>query len=53
MSAATPAVEATPFVDGLRFGECPRWHEGRLWYADFYRGSVFSAGPDGDERLEL
>jgi len=53
MSAATPAVEATPFMDGLRFGECPRWHEGRLWYADFYRGSVFSAGPEGDERLEL
>ena len=23
--------------DGLGFGEAPRWHEGRLWYSDFYR----------------
>ncbi len=39
--------------EGLSFGEGPRWHEGRLWYADFYRLGVFSIAPDGsDERLE-
>ena len=39
--------------EGLSFGEGPRWHEGRLWYADFYRLGVFSMAPDGsDERLE-
>ena len=21
--------------EGLYFGECPRWHDGRLWYSDF------------------
>jgi len=46
-------VEAQPFLDGLRFGECPRWHEGRLWFVDFYDGTVQSAGTDGDVRVEL
>jgi len=39
--------------EGLSFGEGPRWHEGRLWYADFYRHGVFSMAEDGsDERRE-
>jgi sugar lactone lactonase YvrE len=46
-------VAAEPFIDGLRFGECPRWHAGRLWYSDFYQGTVSSAGPAGDVRVEL
>ena len=36
-------------VDGLDFGEGPRWRDGRLWYADFYRRAVYSVGPDGAE----
>ncbi len=48
-----PPVVARPFVDGLRFGECPRWHLGRLWFADFYAGTVASAGAEGDVRVEL
>lgn len=36
---------------GLYFGEAPRWHEGRLWYSDFYRRSICSLGDDG-ERVE-
>jgi sugar lactone lactonase YvrE len=39
--------------EGLAFGEAPRWHEGRLWYSDFYRHGIFSMASDGsDERLE-
>ena len=39
--------------EGLSFGEGPRWHEGRLWFSDFYRHGVFSIAPGGgDERLE-
>jgi sugar lactone lactonase YvrE len=39
--------------EGLSFGEGPRWHEGRLWFSDFYRHAIFSIAPDGtDERLE-
>jgi sugar lactone lactonase YvrE len=39
--------------EGLAFGEAPRWHEGRLWFSDFYRHGVYSVAEDGtDERLE-
>jgi sugar lactone lactonase YvrE len=45
--------DTTVVRDGLSFGESPRWHDGRLWYSDFYRRSVYSMAPDGtDERLE-
>ncbi len=30
------------FLDGLDFGEAPRWHDGRLWYSDFYQHKVFA-----------
>lgn len=37
---------------GLHFGECPRWHDGRLWYVDFYDGAVHAIDPGGtDERV--
>jgi sugar lactone lactonase YvrE len=48
-----PVVQAQPFLDGLRFGECPRWHQGRLWFADFYDHRVSSAGTTGDVRVEV
>jgi sugar lactone lactonase YvrE len=38
--------------EGLAFGEDPRWHDGRLWYSDFYRHGVYSMNTAGDERLE-
>jgi sugar lactone lactonase YvrE len=47
------ARETAPFVDGLAFGECPRWHEGRLWFADFYQSAVLSADESGAVRVEL
>jgi sugar lactone lactonase YvrE len=43
---------AQPFLDGLHFGESPRWRDGRLWYSDFYSGTVLSAGEGGDVRVE-
>ena len=40
--------------EGLAFGEAPRWHEGRLFYSDFYRHGVFSMAADGsDEQLVI
>lgn len=39
-------------LDGLRYGEGPRWHDGRLWYSDFYDRAVHAVDLDGnDERL--
>ena len=28
--------------EGLDFGEGPRWHDGRLWFSDFFRHGVFT-----------
>jgi sugar lactone lactonase YvrE len=52
MPATEPRV-AEPFLDGLDFGEGPRWHGGRLWYSDFYRHTVVSVGEDGERRAEV
>jgi len=39
--------------EGLGFGEGPRWHDGRLWFSDFYRHGIYSMASDGsDEVLE-
>ena len=40
-------------LEGYSFTECPRWHDGRLWFADFYTHRVLSARADGsDVRVE-
>jgi sugar lactone lactonase YvrE len=49
----TQSATAEPFVSGLHFGECPRWHDGRLWYSDFFDHAVFSVSPDGERRTEV
>ncbi|MEZ5228839.1 MAG: SMP-30/gluconolactonase/LRE family protein [Acidimicrobiales bacterium] len=36
-------------VDGVDFGEGPRWHDGRLWYSDFYHQTVYAVTPDGEQ----
>lgn len=35
-------------VDGIGFGEAPRWHDGRLWYSDFRQRAICAVTPDGD-----
>lgn len=45
--------DVTVVLDGYTFLECPRWHEGRIWVADFYTHRVVSANADGsDVRVE-
>ncbi len=41
MSEPAKALITAPFLDGLYFGEGPRWHEGRLWYSDFFDHGVY------------
>jgi sugar lactone lactonase YvrE len=45
--------DAEVFLDGLGFGESPRWHDGRLWFSDFIWHRVSSAGLAGDVRVEV
>jgi sugar lactone lactonase YvrE len=37
--------------EGLGFGEGPRWHDGRLWYSDFYRHGIYSMAADGSDEV--
>ena len=46
-------TRATVLADGLYFGEGPRWHQGRLWYSDFYDHKVKSIDTAGVARTEL
>lgn len=34
-------------VDGLTFPEAPRWHDGRLWFSDFYSHRVLTVDISG------
>jgi sugar lactone lactonase YvrE len=34
-------------MEGVVFGESPRWHEGRLWFADWGAHQVIALGMDG------
>jgi sugar lactone lactonase YvrE len=45
--------ELPVFVSGLDFGEGPRWHDGRLWFSDFFQHTVSSVGADGIRKVEL
>ena len=40
-------------AEGIYFGEGPRWHQGRLWFSDFYAHRICSVSLDGDLRTEL
>lgn len=49
---APKAVAPLPFVDGIVYGEGPRWHDGRLWFSDGPAGKVYSAGERGNLTVE-
>ncbi|WP_214404343.1 SMP-30/gluconolactonase/LRE family protein [Pseudonocardia lacus] len=38
-------------LDGLSYTECPRWHEGRLWFSDFYTESVLVTDGKGGREV--
>ncbi|MEL7157650.1 MAG: SMP-30/gluconolactonase/LRE family protein [Actinomycetota bacterium] len=40
-------------LDGLSFPEGPRWHEGRLWFSDFYRHEVVAVDLEGNRERML
>jgi len=51
LTARLAAKEKMPsfetLVSGLSFTECPRWHNGRLYFSDFYTQRVLAVGLDG------
>jgi sugar lactone lactonase YvrE len=38
-------------VDGLAFGEGPRWHDGRLYISDIHDHQVLAVDPDGGKTV--
>jgi sugar lactone lactonase YvrE len=47
------AIEPLPFIDGIVYGEGPRWHNGRLWFSDGLASRVCSVGETGDVAVEV
>jgi sugar lactone lactonase YvrE len=45
--------KAEVLATGISFGEGPRWHDGRMWFSDFYDHAVKSVGVGGDVRVEV
>lgn len=46
-------TRARVLTEGLYFGEGPRWHQGRLWFSDFFDRAVKSVDEAGAVRTEL
>jgi sugar lactone lactonase YvrE len=40
-------TEPQILLTGIAFGESPRWHDGRLWFADWGAGEILAVDPDG------
>ena len=40
--------ETKVILEGLIFPECPRWHDGRLWFSDMLDRKVIAVDPDGN-----
>ena len=40
-------LESTVVVDGLTYGEGPRWHDGALWFSDMHADAVRTLDSDG------
>lgn len=47
------SVKSEVVVDGLRFPEGCRWHDGRLWFSDMHSGQVFNVAPNGSDLTEV
>jgi sugar lactone lactonase YvrE len=45
-------VSATEvLLEGIVFGESPRWHDGRLWFSDWGAGQVIALDPGGGSEV--
>jgi len=49
----TTSVSADVAMRDIYFGEAPRWHDGRLWFSDFYGHCVHAVTPDGRDEVIL
>jgi sugar lactone lactonase YvrE len=45
--------ELHTLMTGIAMGESPRWHDGRLWFADWRLGEIIAVGLDGASEVML
>jgi sugar lactone lactonase YvrE len=38
-------------LEGIVFGESPRWHDGQLWFSDWGANQVIALGADGSHQV--
>ena len=43
----SPAGATDVLLRGLAFGESPRWHDGRLWFANWLGQEIIAVDPEG------
>jgi sugar lactone lactonase YvrE len=43
--------EPEVLMEGVVFGESPRWHDGRLWFSDWGANQVIALGLDGSHEV--
>ena len=46
-AVAAPKV----LMEGIGLCESPRWHEGRLWFADWLAQDLIALAPDGESEV--
>ena len=45
------STEFRTVLEGLRFGEGPRWHDGRVWFSDMHDHRVLATDLEGNHRV--
>jgi sugar lactone lactonase YvrE len=48
---SSSALQATPLLTGLVIGESPRWHEERLWFANWGTEEIVAVALEGDAEV--
>jgi sugar lactone lactonase YvrE len=41
----------TVLMEGISFGESPRWHDGRVWFSDWGAHQVIALDPQGGHEV--
>ena len=53
MSESASETKPRVLMTGIALGESPRWHEGRLWFADWGAQALISVDPEGANEIML
>lgn len=52
MNAQLPLSRTTQLMDGILLGESPRWHDGKLWFADWVGEKLYTVDDAGHHEVE-